>query len=77
MFCVNYASFTYILSFCFQGTVPYHLSSLKITPSVLDKKTAVTVNGQDPSLAEISLNIGQTPVNLEVTSADGSTKSVR
>ncbi|PIK36475.1 hypothetical protein BSL78_26693 [Apostichopus japonicus] len=57
-------------------TVPYHLSSLKITPSVLDKKTAVTVNGQDPSLAEISLNIGQTPVNLEVTSADGSTKSV-
>lgn len=58
------------------GIVPYSLDSIKVTPSVLDKKIAVTVNGQDPATAEVGLNVGETIIEIEVTSADGSNKVV-
>eukprot|EP00057_Strongylocentrotus_purpuratus_P001279 XP_001197696.1 PREDICTED: uncharacterized protein LOC757233 [Strongylocentrotus purpuratus] len=53
--------------------LPYTASALKVTPTAPDKKNAVKVNGQDPG-SEVNLNVGDTAVEIEVTSADGSNK---
>ena len=58
------------------GIVPSSLAAVKVTPSVPDKKTGVKVCGSDPG-SEVSLNVGETVVEIEVTSADGSNKQVR
>lgn len=57
----------------YSAVVPFSSSSVEVTPSVADKKTAVKVNGggsKDP----IPLNYGETVVEVEVTSPDSSSK---
>ena len=49
--------------------VPFSCSSLEVTPSVADKKTAVKVNGGE-SKDPITLNYGETVIEVEVTSPD-------
>ena len=56
--------------------LPFTASTLKVSPTAPDKKNVVKVNGQDPG-SEVNLNVGETTVEIEVTSADGSTKQVR
>ncbi len=46
-----------------------------MTPKAPDKKTGVKVCGGDPG-SEVNLNVGETCVEIEVTSADGSNKQV-
>lgn len=58
------------------GLLPYTASALKVTPTAPDKKNVVKVNGQDPG-PEVNLNVGDTAVEIEVTSGDGSNKQVR
>ncbi|XP_054758090.2 uncharacterized protein LOC129264268 isoform X1 [Lytechinus pictus] len=53
--------------------LPYSASVLKVTPTAPDKKNVVKVNGQDPG-SEVNLHVGETAIEIEVTSADGSNK---
>lgn len=57
----------------YSAFVPFSCSSVEVTPSVADKKTAVKVNGGE-SKDPIILNYGETVVEVEVTSPDVSNK---
>ena len=57
----------------YSTSVPLSCSSVEVTPVVADKKTAVKVNGGE-SKETIVLNYGDTVVEIEVTSPDGSNK---
>lgn len=57
----------------YSAFVPFTCSSVEVIPSVADKKTAVKVNGGE-SKDPITLNHGETVVEVEVTSPDASNK---
>lgn len=57
----------------YSTSVPFSCSSVEVTPVVADKKTAVKVNDGE-SKETVVLNFGETVVEVEVTSPDGSNK---
>ena len=58
------------------GEVACDCPSVQVTPAVPDAKAAVTVNGAKPGEPCI-LNVGNTLVEIGVTSPDGSNQQVR
>ena len=57
------------------GLLPCHLDKVTVTPVVPDPKNALLVCGEKPGMPT-PLNVGETNVKIEVTSADGSNKQV-
>ena len=57
----------------YSAFVPFSCSVVEVKPSVADKKTAVKVNGGE-SKDPVTLNYGETVVEVEVTSPDSSNK---
>ncbi|KAK3595487.1 hypothetical protein CHS0354_021583 [Potamilus streckersoni] len=55
--------------------LPCNVASVTVIPTAPDKKNEVTVLGNKPG-SPTSLNVGDTPIEIEVTSADGSNKQV-
>ncbi|XP_067681719.1 uncharacterized protein [Haliotis asinina] len=53
--------------------LPCNITSLTVTPTAPDTKNAITVCGEKPG-SPTPLNVGETQVPVEVTSADGSNK---
>lgn len=61
---------------CFMtGLLPCSVLSVDITPTAPDAKNVVTVCGQKTGIA-CPVNVGQTVIEVEVTSPDGSNKRV-
>ena len=60
----------------FLGLLPCNSDKVTVTPVAPDPKNAVTVCGEKPG-TPTSLNVGETNVKIEVTSADGSNKKVK
>ncbi|XP_068729619.1 uncharacterized protein [Montipora capricornis] len=59
----------------YSSSVPFNFSSVEVAPVAADKKTAVKINGRD-SKETVYLNYGETLVEVEVTSPDGSNKQI-
>lgn len=57
------------------GLLPCNTDKVTVTPVAPDPKNALTVCGDKPG-TPIPLNVGETNVKIEVTSADGSNKKV-
>ena len=57
------------------GALSCDVSSVTVTPTVPDAKIPVTVNGDKPG-SPVPLSPGQTRIEVEVTSLDGSNKQV-
>eukprot|EP00058_Branchiostoma_floridae_P021150 XP_002606640.1 hypothetical protein BRAFLDRAFT_120093 [Branchiostoma floridae] len=58
-------------TYTYSTTLPCHVSSLTITAKAPDPKAGVKVCGQTPD-TPVQLNVGETQVDVEVTSPDGS-----
>ncbi|XP_002731401.1 uncharacterized protein LOC100373099 [Saccoglossus kowalevskii] len=56
-------------------SVPFTQSNITVKPAAPDKKTLVNVNGGDVAIP-VPLNIGETSIDVTVTSADGSNTKV-
>ncbi|KAI8486858.1 hypothetical protein Bbelb_353660 [Branchiostoma belcheri] len=62
-------------TYTYSSTLPCHISSLTITAKAPDPKAGVKVCGQTPD-TPVQLNVGETQVEVEVTSPDGSKQQV-
>ncbi|XP_078590119.1 uncharacterized protein LOC144870215 isoform X2 [Branchiostoma floridae x Branchiostoma japonicum] len=62
-------------TYTYSTTLPCHVSSLTITAKAPDPKAGVKVCGQAPD-TPVQLNVGETQVDVEVTSPDGSRQQV-
>lgn len=63
-------------TFIFPGLLPCNVPSVTLSPTAPDSKNEVLVGGSKPG-SPTPLNVGETKVEVEVTSADGSNKQVR
>ena len=57
------------------GTVSFYCNTMTMLPKVPDKNMKVLVNGESSSQF-VSLNVGDTMVEIKVCSADGSNSQV-
>ncbi|XP_066282667.1 uncharacterized protein [Branchiostoma lanceolatum] len=62
-------------TYTYSTTLPCHVSSLTITAKAPDPKAGVKVCGLTPD-TPVQLNVGETQVDVEVTSPDGSKQQV-
>ena len=61
--------------FCTLGMLPCQVTSVKVSPVVPDPKSEVLLDGKKPGDAT-PLCVGETRVEIQVTSPDGSNKQV-
>ncbi|XP_071962692.1 uncharacterized protein [Antedon mediterranea] len=60
----------------YTSIVPCSLSMLSVKAKAPDKKTSVTVNGESSAESEVGLNVGDTTIEIKVTSIDGSNTQI-
>ena len=64
-----------VMYFCTLGMLPCQVTSVKVSPVVPDPKSEVLLDGKKPGDAT-PLCVGETRVEIQVTSPDGSNKQV-
>lgn len=57
-------------------SIPLSVSSIQITATAADKKTALKLNGAEDLSVPVQLNFGETKVEIEVTSPDKSSRKL-
>ena len=60
----------------FPGTVPCDTLEMQVKPIAPDKKSVIAINNGAPD-SVITLNVGDTLINVGVTSPDGSNTQVK